>query len=67
MSDLTRLEASGNFKEALDVLKQNPSYDATYFFNLSTQASTYSRSALRETMLMSHLVPSSMLIAYVKE
>jgi tetratricopeptide (TPR) repeat protein len=34
MTDLTRLAAEGNFKEAIEALKQNPNYDADYFFNL---------------------------------
>jgi tetratricopeptide (TPR) repeat protein len=34
MSDLAQLEAGGKYREALDALKQNPTYDATYFFNL---------------------------------
>lgn len=34
MSDLTQLETAGKFKDAVDALKQNPTYDATYFYNL---------------------------------
>ena len=34
MSDVRELEAAGKFKDAVDALKQNPTYDATYFYNL---------------------------------
>ena len=34
MSDLSQLETAGKFKDAVDALKQNPTYDATYFYNL---------------------------------
>lgn len=34
MSDLGQLEASGRFKEAVDLLKQSPTYDGVYFYNL---------------------------------
>ena len=34
MSDLGQLEASGRYKEAVDLLKQSPTYDAVYFYNL---------------------------------
>jgi hypothetical protein len=34
MADVQELAASGKFKDAVDALKQNPTYDATYFYNL---------------------------------
>ena len=34
MSDALELDAAGKFKDAIDALKQNPSYDSTYFYNL---------------------------------
>jgi tetratricopeptide (TPR) repeat protein len=34
MSDLAQLASSGNYKEAIEALKQHPTYDATYFYNL---------------------------------
>jgi hypothetical protein len=34
MGDIEQLEASGKYREAVDALKQNPTYDATYFYNL---------------------------------
>ena len=34
MADIPALEAAGRYKEAIEALKQNPDYDATYFFNL---------------------------------
>ncbi|MBC7397200.1 MAG: hypothetical protein H7333_07125, partial [Bdellovibrionales bacterium] len=34
MSDVKELEAAGKFKDAVDALKQSPTYDATYFYNL---------------------------------
>ena len=34
MTDIAQLEAAGKLKEAVEALKQNPNYDATYFYNL---------------------------------
>ena len=34
MGDLKELEAAGKYKDAVDALKQNPTYDGTYFYNL---------------------------------
>ena len=34
MSDVNQLVTAGKFKDAVDALKQNPTYDATYFYNL---------------------------------
>jgi len=34
MVDVQELDAAGRFKDAIDALKQNPTYDATYFYNL---------------------------------
>lgn len=34
MSDLTQMEASGRYQEAIQAMRQAPTYDATYFFNL---------------------------------
>lgn len=34
MSDVAELAAAGKYREAVDALKQNPTYDATYFYNL---------------------------------
>ena len=34
MTDIAQLEAAGKLKEAVEALKQDPSYDATYFYNL---------------------------------
>ncbi len=34
MSDVIELESAGKLKEAIDALKQNPTYDASYFYNL---------------------------------
>ncbi len=34
MADLVQLESSGKLKEAIEALRQTPSYDATYFYNL---------------------------------
>jgi tetratricopeptide (TPR) repeat protein len=34
MADVQELAAAGKFKDAVDALKQNPTYDATYFYNL---------------------------------
>ena len=34
MADLSQLENSGKFREAIEALKTTPTYDATYFYNL---------------------------------
>jgi len=34
MAELTQLESAGKLKEAIEVLNQAPTYDATYFYNL---------------------------------
>jgi hypothetical protein len=34
MNEVAQLAASGQLKEAVEVLKKNPTYDATYFYNL---------------------------------
>jgi hypothetical protein len=34
MNEVTQLAAGGKYKEAIDALKLNPTYDATYFYNL---------------------------------
>jgi hypothetical protein len=34
MADLKQLESAGRFKDAIEVLKSAPTYDATYFYNL---------------------------------
>jgi hypothetical protein len=34
MADVQALATAGKFKDAIDALKQNPTYDATYFYNL---------------------------------
>lgn len=34
MSEISQLDAAGKYKEAIEVLRQAPTYDATYFFNL---------------------------------
>ena len=34
MAEVQDLDAAGKYKDAIDALKQNPTYDATYFYNL---------------------------------
>ena len=34
MSEVSQLAAAGKYKEAVDALKQSPTYDAEYFYNL---------------------------------
>ncbi len=34
MADLSQLESNGKYKEAIEALQQNPTYDANYFYNL---------------------------------
>ncbi len=34
MSDLAQLESAGNYRAALELLEQKPTYDSTYFYNL---------------------------------
>ena len=34
MADITQLESSGKYREAIDALQQTPTYDANYFYNL---------------------------------
>ena len=34
MSDLAQLESAGNYRAAVELLEQHPTYDSNYFFNL---------------------------------